>query len=269
MSSQVLADCNALVTGASRGVGKGIAIELARAGCRVAVNYHDDEKGASQTVAEIQALGGDAFAVKADVGSNSEVQDMFQQVLKRMERLYILVNNAGVQTWAPFLELQESDWDRDIKTNLKGCFLCTQAAARHMKEHDGGEIINIGSGCNKLPFPRLVAYTASKGGIEMLTKVAAIELAPYSIRVNCVAPGAILIERTQAENGDYARIWGKATPLGRAGVPADVGRVVVFLASAQAAYVSGQTIWVDGGAFTRPNWPYEDSVPSLSTTRSS
>ena len=123
----------------------------------------------------------------------------------------------------------------------------------------GGEIINIGSGCNRVPFPHLVAYTASKGGIEMFTKVAAIELAPYAIRVNCVAPGAILIERTQVENVDYAKTWGKAAPLGRVGTPTDVGQAVVFMASAQASYITGQTLWVDGAVFTKPNWPYDDA----------
>ena len=121
----------------------------------------------------------------------------------------------------------------------------------------GGAIVNIGSGCNKWPFPNLVDYTASKGGIEMLTKVAAVELGPYRIRVNCVAPGAIEIERTKAESGDYAGTWSKLTPLGRIGTPRDVGKAVVFLASDDADFITGQTIWVDGGLFTRPVWPHE------------
>jgi NAD(P)-dependent dehydrogenase (short-subunit alcohol dehydrogenase family) len=164
------------------------------------------------------------------------------------------------------LEVTEHEWDRVIRTNLKGCFLCTQAAAIHMKEHGGGSIVNIGSGCNKVPFPNLVAYTASKGGIEMLTKVAAVELGPLGIRVNCVAPGAIEIERTRLENGGYADAWGSITPLGRVGMPADVGRAVAFLASSDSSFISGQTIWVDGGVFTQATWPYrrerEDEVPA-------
>ncbi len=257
MSEPLLKNRTALVTGASRGVGKGIALELARAGCKVAVNFYPDAADAIQAVNEIRAVGAEAFEIKADVGNSKDVRGMFDHVLSRFGRLDILVNNAGVQTWAPLLELKESEWDRDINTNLKGCFLCTQMAARHMKEHSAGAIINIGSGCNKVPFPRLVAYTASKGGIEMFTKAAAVELGPYSIRVNCVAPGAILIERTRNESGDYEKIWGTATPLGRVGLPADVGHTVVFLASDHASYISGQTIWVDGAAFTKPNWPYE------------
>ena len=126
-----------------------------------------------------------------------------------------------------------------------------------MKEHGGGRIVNIGSGCNKIAFPNLVDYTASKGGIEMFTKVAAVELGQYGITVNCVAPGAVEIERTKNEAGDYAGTWAKLTPLGRVGVPADVARAVAFLAGEAAAFITGQTIWVDGGLFSRPNWPYD------------
>ncbi|MBE0659302.1 MAG: SDR family NAD(P)-dependent oxidoreductase, partial [Bryobacteraceae bacterium] len=204
----------ALVTGASKGVGKGIALELARQGCRVAVNYNSDARGAMATVEEIAALGGEGFAVQANVGVAADVDRMFAATLERFGRLDIHVNNAGVQTWKPLLELTEAEWDRVIDTNLKGCFLCTQLAGRSMKESGGGSIINIGSGCNKWPFPNLVDYTASKGGIEQLTKVAAVELGKYGIRVNCVAPGAIEIERTKEEAGDYAGTWAGVTPLG-------------------------------------------------------
>jgi NAD(P)-dependent dehydrogenase (short-subunit alcohol dehydrogenase family) len=246
----------ALVTGASKGVGKGIALELARNGCDVAVNYNQDAAGADATVAEIRGMGREAFAVQASVGLASDVDRMFQEVLKKFPRLDILVNNAGVQTWKPLLELEEAEWDHVIDTNLKGCFLCTQRAARNMKEHGGGAIINIGSGCNKIPFPNLVDYTASKGGIEMFTKVSAVELGRYGVRVNCVAPGAVEIERTKLEAGDYAGTWSKLTPLGRVGQPVDVARAVVFFASQAADFVTGQTLWVDGGLFTHPIWPY-------------
>ena len=246
----------ALVTGASKGVGKGIALELARKGCDVAVNYHSDQAGAEGTVSEIAALGRKAFAVQADVGKSGDVAKMFERVFAQFPRLDILVNNSGTQVWKPLLELAEDEWDRVIDTNLKGCFLCTQAAGRHMQGQGGGRIINIGSGCNKVPFPNLVSYTASKGGIEMFTKVAAMELGKHKITVNCVAPGAIEIERTKHETGDYAGTWSKLTPLGRVGNPLDVARAVAFFASDEADFVTGQTLWVDGGAFTHPNWPY-------------
>jgi NAD(P)-dependent dehydrogenase (short-subunit alcohol dehydrogenase family) len=247
----------ALVTGASKGVGKGIALELARSGCDVAVNYNTDAAGADATVAEIRTMGRRAFSVQANVGLSADADRMFAAVLKEFPRLDVLVNNAGVQTWKPLLELEEREWDRVIDTNLKGCFLCTQRAARNMKDHGGGRIVNIGSGCNKIPFPRLVDYTASKGGIEMFTKVAAVELGRYGITVNCVAPGAVEIERTKQEAGDYAGTWARLTPLGRVGEPVDVARAVVFFASESGSFVTGQTIWVDGGLFTHPIWPYE------------
>lgn len=246
----------ALVTGAARGVGKGIALELARAGCRVAVNYRASADLALATVAEIGGMGGEATAIQADVSSATDVKEMIASVISRLGRVDILVNNAGVQTWKPLLDVTEAEWDHVIDTNLKGCFLCTQAAARQMKDQGGGCIVNVGSGCNKLPFPNLVAYTASKGGIEMLTKVAAVELGPYGIKVNCVAPGAIEIERTRKEDSNYARVWGEITPLARVGTPADIGHAVVFLASDESSFISGQTLWVDGALFTQARWAY-------------
>jgi NAD(P)-dependent dehydrogenase (short-subunit alcohol dehydrogenase family) len=254
--STLLESKTALVTGSSKGVGKGIALELARCGSDVAINYHSDAEGAAATVAEIRGMGRNAFAVTANVGVATEVDRMFAEVFERFTRLDILVNNAGVQTWKPLLDLEESEWDRTIQTNLKGCFLCTQRAARRMRDQRSGRIVNIGSGCNKIPFPNLVDYTASKGGIEMFTKVCAIELGKYNITVNCVAPGAIEIERTKQEAGDYGSTWAQITPLGRVGQPLDVARAVAFLASDAAEFITGQTIWVDGGLFTHPIWPY-------------
>src|SRR6476660_8417402 len=232
----------ALVTGASKGIGKGIALDLARNGCDVAVNFHTDETAADAVVAEISGMGRRAFPIKADVGKSAEVNSMFDAVFVEFPKLDILVNNAGVQTWKPLLDLTEAEWDRTIQTNLKGCFLCTQRAGRLMKEQGSGRIVNIGSGCNKIPFPNLVDYTASKGGIDMFTKSSALELAQYKITVNCVAPGAIEIERTKHETGDYSGTWAKLTPLGRVGQPADIAHTVAFLASQAGDFITGQTI---------------------------
>jgi 3-oxoacyl-[acyl-carrier protein] reductase len=252
----------ALVTGASRGIGKEIALELARNGFRVALNYHNDPASTvEETISEIRALqapGQEAvLAVQADIRSSKDVQAMFEKVISTFGRLDLLVNNAGVQTWKPLLDVTEEEWDLVVDTNLKGCFLCTQQAARYMKDHGGGSIVNLGSGCNKLAFPSLVAYTASKGGIEMFTKEAAIELGQYGIRVNCIAPGSIESARTREEDPDYAGTWSKLTPLGRVGTAADIAPTVVFLASPGASFISGQTIWIDGALFTKAQWPYK------------
>ena len=247
----------ALVTGASRGIGKAIALELARNGYRVAVNYFNDPASIDATLAELRALRPDTIAIEADIRSSSQVKAMFEKIIAAFGRLDLLVNNAGVQTWKPLLEVTEEEWDLVVDTNLKGCFLCTQHAARYMKDNGGGSIVNLGSGCNKLAFPSLVAYTASKGGIEMFTKEAAVELGQYGIRVNCIAPGSIESERTRQEDPDYAGTWSKLTPIGRVGTAVDIAPTVVFLASPGASFISGQTIWIDGALFTKAQWPYK------------
>jgi len=253
----------ALVTGGSRGIGKEIALELARNGYRVAINYYDDPAPMVEaTRAEIRAAQtpglADVLCIEADIRSSIQVKTMFDRVIGAFGHLDLLVNNAGVQTWKPLLEVTEEEWDLVIDTNLKGCFLCTQQAARHMKDNGGGCIVNLGSGCNKLAFPSLVAYTASKGGIEMFTKEAAVELGQYGIRVNCIAPGSIESERTRTEDPDYAGTWSKLTPMGRVGTAADIAPTVVFLASKGASFISGQTIWIDGALFTKAQWPYKN-----------
>jgi len=241
-----------IVTGGAGGVGHGISLELAREGCHVVVNHFDHATAAETLVKELEALGVRAMAVQGDVRKAADVDRMVQGTVERFGKLTLMVNNAGVQVWKPLLETEEADWDRVIDTNLKGCFLCTRAAGRYMKDHGGGSIVNIGSGANRVAFPNLSGYNASKGGIEMLTKVAAVELGPHKIRVNCIAPGAIEIERTRLELPDYAGTFARFTPLGRVGTPEDIGRAVVLVASRDAAFVTGQTIFVDGGLFARP-----------------
>ena len=252
----------AVVTGGSSGIGKGICLHLARLGWDVAATYGRNHEGAKTTAAAIEEAGQRALVEPCDVGYRDQVAPFFDKVVRDLGAApRLVVNNAGTQSWGPLLELSEDDWDRVIRTNLKGAFLCTQIGAALMVEHGiRGSIVNIGSGCNKFPFPRLVSYTASKGGIEMFTRSAAIELGHHGIRVNCVAPGPIEIERTKLEAPDYAETWGKQAPLGRVGLPEDVAKAVAYLASDEADFVTAQTIWVDGGAFSMPSWPYPDQV---------
>lgn len=248
----------ALVTGASKGVGRGIALGLAKAGWDVAVNYNSDLVGAEATAEAVRGIGRQAWLISGDVGYSDQVDRLFTELRAATDHLDLLVNNAGVQTWAPLLELDEASWDRTLRTNLKGTFLCTKRAAEWMQTTGGGSVIQIGSGANKRPFPKLVDYGASKGGIERFTKVAAVELGPLGVRVNCVAPGAIEIERTQLEAPNYAGTWGPITPLRRVGQVSDVANAVVFLASDQASFITGQTLYVDGGLFTQGPWPYQE-----------
>ena len=247
-----------LVTGANTGIGKVIASRLALAGYDVALNYKVDDSGATKLAAELEQVSGRrVIPVYADVGNSRHVDQMFATVLDRFGRLDALVNNAGVQVEKPLLDLEESEWDFVLNTNLKGYFLCLQRAARHMKERQAGAIVNIGSGCNKLPFPKLSSYSISKAGIDMLTKASAVELGPFGIRVNCVGPGAIDTERTQRETLDFAGKWEKLTPLRRIGTPEDVAAAVEFLLGEKASFISGQTFWVDGGLFTAAPWPQD------------
>lgn len=247
----------ALVTGASTGIGRGIALELARCGANVVVNHLSDPAGAQSLVAEIEAIGPKAIAAQADVSLAADVDRLFAESTRAFSRIDIVVNNAAIQFFKSLLNLTEEEWDRVIDVNLKGCFLCTQRAGRMMKNHGGGRIINIGSGCGKIAFPGLVSYTASKGGIEMFTKVSAVELGRYGITVNCVAPGATATDRTMAETADFAGTWAPHTPLGRLAAPQDIANAVAFLASEAAGFITGQTLAVDGGLFARPVWPYE------------
>ena len=246
----------AVVTGGNDGLGRAMVLAFARRGWDVAFNYLTGADKAASLVDEVRAVGRRVLALPSDVGVKADVDAFYAAVGDWGGTPDVLVNNAGVQTWSSLLDLAEEDWDRVIRTNLKGCFLHTQAAGRRMAAAgDGGAIVNLGSGCNRLAFPRLVDYTASKGGVEQFTKVAALELGPYGVRVNCVAPGAIETERTRAEVADYAGRWSPLTPLRRVGTVEDVAAAVVWLSGPESAFVSGQTLFVDGGVFSQAVWP--------------
>lgn len=247
----------AVVTGGGKGIGRGIALRLAEDGFDIAVNFGSDRDSAEKTAGTVESLGRNSLVIQADVGYSDQVARLFDTVLDQWGIPDVLVNNAGIQTWKALLDLEEEEWDRTLRTNLKGTFLCTQRAAREMLKREQGRIINIGSGCNKGPFPKLAGYTASKGGVELFTRVAAVELGPLGITVNCVAPGAVEIEREEFNPPNYSAIWSPITPLGRIGRPEDVASAVAFLVSPDASFINGQTLYVDGGLFTQMPWPFD------------
>lgn len=242
-----------IVTGAATGIGRALVLGLAAAGYDVAFSWWRTADAA----ASLGAMVPGARGYESDVGDARQVADFHARVAADFGRAPdALINNAGIQTWARLVDLAVDDWDRVIRTNLRGTFLNTQAAARAMMAAGkGGAIVNLGSGCNKLAFPRLVDYTAAKGGIEQFTKVSALELGPSGIRVNCVAPGAIATERTAQEAAGYSDKWAALTPLRRIGTPEDIVGPVLFLLSDAASFITGQTIWVDGGVFSSAPWP--------------
>lgn len=252
-----LKDKKALVTGASRGIGRGIALALAKQGADVAVNYHSKKEEAEKVVSEIKALGRDAFSVQADVSNKESVAKMFAEVKTKWalrpaqgKGLDILVNNAGIIQFAPFEELTEEQWDAVLDTNLKGQFLCAQQAVKLMAP--GSKIVNIASiasGGVGIGFSRVAHYTASKGGVVALTENMALDLAKKGINVNAIAPGVIETDMTKGmlvdekvKAGLLARI-----PKGRVGKPADIGAAAAFLASDEADYITGTVLYVDGG----------------------
>jgi len=241
----------ALVTGGSKGIGAGIALALAREGADVAVNYHSDRAGAEDVARRIGDMGRKAVALGADVGQVADCQRVVREAADALGGLDILVNNAGITLWQDFFATDERHWDATLDTNLKSVFFCTQAAARLMRDQHWGRVVNISSGASRSAFKRATPYNASKGGLNMLTAGLAVELGEYGITVNAVGPGAILIERTSHELPDYAGTFAKATPLGRVGYPDDIAGAVLYLCSAAADYVTGQTFWVDGGLFLR------------------
>jgi NAD(P)-dependent dehydrogenase (short-subunit alcohol dehydrogenase family) len=244
----------AIVTGAGRGIGRGIALELSREGARVAVNYFSSERMARELVEQIREAGQDAFAIQADVSKSVQVNHMVSETVERFGGLDILVNNTGITILKPFLEDTEEIWDRTIDTNLKGVFLCSLAAAKVMAKRGGGKIVNISSVHGHTTLPGLTHYAASKGGINMMTKAMALDLAPYKINVNCIGPGTIEVEKYFNDPKYDREKWGRGAPWGSVGFPADIGKTVVFLASDEANYITGQVLYVDGGITAYTGW---------------
>lgn len=237
----------ALVTGASRGIGREIALELARQGANVAVNYVGNEAKARETVEEIEKMGRKAFAVKADVSSADEVSEMVKKTIAEFGRLDILVNNAGITKDNLLMRMKEEEWDAVIDTNLKGVFLCTKAVTRQMMKQRKGRIINIASIVGVSGNAGQANYVAAKAGVIGLTKTTARELASRGITVNAVAPGFISTDMTDQLSEEIKAGMLKQIPLGRFGEPGDVAKMVAFLASDDADYITGQTIHIDGG----------------------
>ena len=248
----------ALITAGTSAIGRHLVMALVQNGHDVAFSHIGAAAEAAALIHSIHAIGGRAMALESDAGDPAQVNAFHAAAFDWAGVApSVMVCNAGIQTWSTLLDLKVADWDRVMHTNLRGLFLNTQAAARAMIAAGiQGNIITLGSGCNKLAFPRLVDYTTSKGGIEQFTKVAAVELGPHGIRVNCIAPGAIETDRTKAEAPDYAATWSPLTPLRRIGTPQDLCGPLLFLISGAASFVTGQTIWVDGGAFSQAPWPY-------------
>lgn len=250
-----LSDTVALVTGASGGIGRAAALELAARGADVAVHYHRNEKGASETARQVEALGRKAATFTGDLSQRDEAAALVAAVVARFGRIDLLVNNAGdLVERKPLTEMPEALWRQVIDLNLSSVFFVSQAAAPGMVERKRGTIVNVSSvAAHNGGGPGALAYAASKGGLMSLTKAMAKELAPKGIRVNCVSPGLI------GQTAFHARFTApeafaaveKTIPIGRAGTPEEVGRVIAFLAGPDAAYLIGETVEVNGGMLMR------------------
>ncbi|MDE1171196.1 MAG: glucose 1-dehydrogenase [Verrucomicrobium sp.] len=252
-----LAGRTALVTGSSQGIGREIALRLAQEGANVAVNYHSHPAEGDSVVAEIETLGRRAVSLGANLGSVPELTALLQNAVKKLGPIDILVNNAGVEKAAPFWDVTEADYDLVLNVNLKGTFFLTQAFVRHLRARQApGRIVNISSVHEELPFPHFTSYCASKGGIKMMTRNLAIELAPLGITINSIAPGAIetpINSKLLHDPQKLASLLGNI-PLGRLGQPRDIAGAAAFLASDDAAYITGTTLFVDGGLL----WNYQE-----------
>ena len=239
----------AVVTGASKGIGAGIAKHLAAEGAAVVVNYASSKEGADQVVDEITKGGGKAIAIQADVAKKKDIERLFAEAKRAFGRLDILVNNAGIYQFAPLEEVTEKEFHREFNTNVLGLILATQEALKHF-DAEGGSVINIGSSATALTPPATVVYTATKGAVDMITRVLANELGPKKVRVNSINPGGVETEGFHAlgmPGSDFEKQMIAQTPLGRIGQPHDIATAVAFLASPDSAWITGEIITVSGG----------------------
>jgi NAD(P)-dependent dehydrogenase (short-subunit alcohol dehydrogenase family) len=242
----------ALVTGSGSGLGSGIALRFAEAGAAVVVNYRFSAAGAQAVASQIEAAGGRAIALPADVTRKVEVERLIAQTVEAFGRLDVLVNNAGLYPLSTLTEMSEAEWDEVINSNLRSTFLCTQAAAKQMMaQGEGGAVVNIASIEAENPAPMHSHYNAAKGGVVMHTAAAANELGAYGIRVNVVSPGLIWREGIEQAWPDGVERFLKAAPLGRLGRPDDVADACLFLASPAARWITGANLRVDGGVMTK------------------
>jgi glucose 1-dehydrogenase len=247
----------ALVTGSSQGIGQAIAQRLAEEGCDVIINYHSHPESAEETAERIRKLGRKAVLVQADLSTTEGTSNLVQNSVEGLGGLDLLVNNAGLEKRANFWDITEQDYDLVLNTDLRGAFFTTQAFVKHLlAEKRPGKIINISSVHEELPFPHFTAYCASKGGMKMMMRNLAIELAPFGITVNNIAPGAIEtpINKNLLNDPEKLKALLDNIPLNRLGKTTDVAGVVAFLASKDADYITGTTIFVDGGL----TWNYSE-----------
>lgn len=240
---------SALVTGASRGIGRSIAIQLAEEGYNIAVNYAGNKEKADAVVEEIKAKGVESFAIKANVANGDEVKAMIKEVVSQFGSVDVLVNNAGITRDNLLMRMKEQEWDDVIDTNLKGVFNCIQKVTPQMLRQKGGSIINLSSVVGAVGNPGQANYVATKAGVIGLTKSAAKELASRHITVNAVAPGFIVSDMTDALSDELKAQMLEQIPLAEFGEDSDIAHTVAFLASEKAKYITGQTIHVNGGMY--------------------
>lgn len=238
---------SAIVTGASRGIGREIALQLGREGAKVAVNYSGSKEKAEEVVQLIQEAGGEAFAIQADVSNTSDVKNLVDETIATFGTVDILVNNAGITRDNLLMRMKEDEWDDVLDINLKGVFLCTKGVTRQMMRQRAGKIVNVASIVGVSGNPGQANYVAAKAGVIGLTKTTAKELASRNILVNAVAPGFITTEMTDALTDDVKEQMMATIPLAKLGKAEHVAKTVLFLLSEDADYITGQTIHVDGG----------------------